>query len=846
MTTGSLEPPLPPSGDFGTPFGIGDRVGRYEIEGVVARGGMGSLFKAYDPAGNRHVALKVLVSTATELDKLRFQREIQVQGNIQHPHIMPIFDSGVIGSTRYYTMELLKDPIDFIELTELVHSGAAAKDPKLRPLASLEGLVRGVVLPVCQAIHHANVNEGVLHRDLKPGNVLLDRNGLRSFVIDFGVSALLEKKNARLAHLDRELPVPLHGDGISITGTLVFMPPEQARGEADKRGDVWALGALLHYLVTGKAPLESAVRPVVSKEQRIEGLAMLIEQAQESGRDEEVREFQAKLDEIRSGRERTVEQLRADVMRGRYLHRPASMPRGLDAIIRKAMAPDAKRRYRHALEVHDDLLAWLEDRPVGAKVKSSGAAKGALYRTRLFLRRHVALIGLLLGLGLGAFGVSKLWPDEAGVDHEAIAQKHMDEALAHEHGERWEEAREAVRKALGHDPTRQDAFDLLARVAAAKRLRVQIARARELNAEARRAFEAGRLFEGRHAQAALHEVVTIGVLPALPSDAEEELVAEMRRLLDFASGKVALRVTGAPSGSRYALYPLRERGGPVSWDAPVELRAAEGGVAAETRIEPGFWILRIQRERGEVLVPFEVVAGAATADVACPIDPARIGSESVYVGAGPAVGPGRPQPVRALLWDRVEVTAADYASFLATLSPEEQRRRVPRMAGSLGALGEPLWDRDGDSFQPPAAARRRPVEGISLYDAQAYAAYVRKRVPTAAEWAWAATGPDGRPSAVGRLEHLLGGLAHIDRPLAGVGDARASAADRSPFGLYDMAGNVAEFTSTLGTQRGESGWFVMGGSYLGPPTDALVHDARVVPGWMPLQGVGLRCVREAP
>lgn len=843
-TTSRIEPPLPQSGHAGTPFGIGDRVGRYEIEGVVARGGMGSLFKAYDPAGNRHVALKVLVSTATELDKLRFQREIQVQGNIQHPHIMPIFDSGVIGSTRYYTMELLKDPIDLIELTELARSGAAAKDAKLRPLGTLEGLVRDLIVPVCQAIHHANVNEGVLHRDLKPGNILLDRNGLRPFVIDFGVSALLEKKNARLAHLDRELPVPLSGEGISITGTLVFMPPEQARGQADKRGDVWALGALLHYIVTGEPPLETAVRPVVSREQRIEGLKMLIEQALEAGRNEEVREFRSKLEEIESGRERTVEQLRADVMRGRYLKRPASMPTGLDAIISKAMAPDAGRRYRHALELHDDLLAWLDGRPVSAMVKGSGAAQGALYRSRLWLKRHIAVIALIVGLGAAAFALIELWPTDARVDPRVIAQKHMDEALDHEHADRPGEARRAAREALRHDPERNDAFELLGRLDAAARLRQAVERARELEREARRAFDAGKTLDGTRTQAALEEVLRTRVLPALAPDGQDDLDYEMRRLLGFASGLLPLRVTGAPAGSRFALLPLREAGGPVRWDAPIELDAADTGVAPDTTVRPGSWILRIRRERGEVYVPFVAEAGRASVDVACPIDPARVDADSVYVGPGPAVGPGRPQAPKALLWDRVEVTAAQYAAFLATLSPEEQRRRVPRMAGSLGALGEPLWDRDGNSFQPPASARRRPVEGISLYDAQAYAAYAKKRIPSAAAWAWAASGPDGRLCAVGRLKDLLGGAAHVDRPLAGVADARSAPTDRSPFGLYDMAGNVAEFTSTLGTLRGESGWFVMGGSYLSPPARALVNDAQVVPGWMPLQGVGLRCVRD--
>ena len=152
------KPPLapPPAWLAQSPFGLGDRVGRYEVEAELARGGMGSIYKAYDPAANRHVALKVLLSSATELDRLRFQREIQVQGNIQHSNILPIFDSGVVGTTRYFTMELLKDPLDLLLLTDLCRSGAAAKDVRLKQVSTVEGLVRHVLVPVCAAIHSQN------------------------------------------------------------------------------------------------------------------------------------------------------------------------------------------------------------------------------------------------------------------------------------------------------------------------------------------------------------------------------------------------------------------------------------------------------------------------------------------------------------------------------------------------------------------------------------------------------------------------------------------------------------------------------------------------------------------
>ena len=849
-TSGSLAspPPEPAAQGLGpvvaAPFGIGDRVGRYEIEAVIARGGMGGIYKAYDPSANRHVALKVLVSTATDLDKLRFQREIQVQGNIQHPHIMPIFDSGVIGTVRFYTMELLKDPLDLVELTEQLHDGRAAKDPKLRPLARLEDTVRRVVLPMCDALYHANVNEGVLHRDLKPGNVLIDRNGLRVFVIDFGVSSLLEKKNARLAHLDRDLPVPLSGKGIAVTGTLVFMPPEQARGQADKRGDVWALGGILQYLVTGQPPLENAIRPNVSKADRIQGLTFLADQARDEGKFSEAQQYQDMADAIREGRERTLDDLRRDVLAGHYLPRPPGLPKALDAIIDKALRPDPTQRYRHALELRDDLEAWLDGLPVRALVQESGAAGGALYRTRLFLSRHKALVAVMLLAVLGTVGVIRFWPQPEVVDHARLARELMDEARAAAEDGNREEARRKARAALEHEPASAAPFDFMKHLDAADALDAAAKRARVLRDAAADAYLAGNRALGRSKRAALEEVLVTQVLPFVDTPEGSKLAEEMRTLHAFALGRQPLRVENAPPGAGYVLYPVESGGGAVDWAHAHDLPAGPQGLAEEATITAGAWVLGVRRGGGMVFVPFEVKDGAGGATVTCPVDPQTLDAKTIFVPGGAAPGPVRRVDVAPLLWDRTEVTAAEYAAFLATLPAEEQRRRVPRTAGTLGALGDPLWDRAGDGFSAPSGASRRPVEGISLYDAKAYAAWAQKRLPTAGEWAWAASGPDGRVCAAGTFGDLRRGGVHIDRPLAGVTDVRTSEADRSPFGLHDMAGNVAEFTSTLGDLRGASGWFVMGGSYLTPPSRALVSDARLVPGWMPLEGVGFRCVRD--
>lgn len=831
----------PPEGARLPDFELGVRVGRYEVEGVLGRGGMGTIYRAYDPAANRSVALKVLSAAATGLDVLRFRREIEVQGNIQHPHIMPIYDSGVVGRTRYYVMELLKDPVDLIELVELMRSGEAARDPRLRPVAGLEGLIERVLIPVADAVFHANVNEGVLHRDIKPGNVLVDRSGLRPYLIDFGVSAVLDKRNTRLAHMDRALPVPLAGKGVHVTGTMVFMPPEQARGKADRRGDVWGLGALLHYAVTGAPPLEPVPRRAVPRAARIEGLELLCEQARGAGDLREAAQYERVLEDLRAGRERTADDLRREVLAGRYRSRPSSLDRALEAIIARALDPDPERRYRHAGELREDLRAFLDRRPVRALVRGRSAATGTLYRARLLLRRHplwaltaaagLGLLGLLLALGSR--------PGDAGGPPraEALLAQAADEAARGDRAAARRLAREAI-EAAPRDAER--AFDLLARLERMDRLDAALERARHLARGLRAAARARDAQAVRAAQGALAEVLTTGILPLLDPSAPPAHEAEVESLRRLAAGQARVRLDALPAGARLFVRALERARGPLAPEAAV--RALAPGDEA---LAPGAYVLLVRGASAEVWIPFEVAPGDEEVALRCPIDPAQVPPGMAYVPGGRTHGPGGLEEVAPLFWDRVEVTEAEYARFLATRPVAEQRRRVPRVPDPLGLTEQPMWDLRADGYEPPPSAAVRPVEGISLYDAQAYAAWAGKRLPTAAEWAHAAAA-DGRETPLGTVLDLLAAGARLDAPVAGPGRVGRTPGDTGLFGLYDLAGNLAEFTATYGRLRGRSGWWVMGGSYLLGPEAALVRSARVVAGWQPLEAVGLRCVRDVP
>jgi formylglycine-generating enzyme required for sulfatase activity len=331
----------------------------YEILGILGHGGMGVVYRARQLKANRLVALKMIraVEHASPTERLRFQIETEAVARLQHPHIVQLYEVGEVRGQPFFSLEFC--------------DGGTLGD-RLKKQRPAPGEAAELIETLARAMHYAHLR-GVVHRDLKPGNVLLQAHGLQPVglgvakITDFGLAKRIDAEAREVSQ-----------SGV-VMGTASYMAPEQAAGKVRDTGpsaDVYALGALLYECLTGRPPFDGPQHVVLNR--------VLTEEPAPPSR------------------------------------LAPKVPRDLATICLKCLRKEPERRYASAEELADDLRRFQAGEPIRAR------PVGAVERAGKWARRRPALAALLGVVLLALVGLTAL--SVVALDREQQALQEADKA----------------------------------------------------------------------------------------------------------------------------------------------------------------------------------------------------------------------------------------------------------------------------------------------------------------------------------------------------------------------------------------------------------------------------------
>lgn len=753
-----------------------ERLGGYRLLRMLGEGGMGLVYLAEQEQLGRLVALKLIRPELSASPSVveRFRREARAIARLRHPHVVTVLDAGEDDGILWFAMELVPGR----SLSEVLNSA-----PKPLPARRVVGWARDLA----QALDAAH-REGIVHRDVKPGNVRITSDD-RALLLDFGLARDLTGSDATIT--------------ADFAGSPAYAAPEQLYGKpVDGRTDVYALGVTLYQALSGRVPFEAD-----SLAQQIQALA--------------------------SQDPPPLRSLRPE------------LPRDLTTVVAMAIEREPSRRYASAAALADDLEAVLALRPVSA------VSPGVVRRLSTWVRRHRAgaasMVAVLLVavVTLVTSVVGDIASDRAdSAEATRLVSDALEQLTAYAEGRAAaDEATgtgQALDMALSQRPMTTAEVDRLddaeaisrnherAREQLVARVLGQLAEARRLDDKtpelelAWTSFYYQRWLDVRAGNAPATERFFRDQVVAY--DPDGSWIAKVR-------GTAPVTFDSSPAGAKVYLFRYAEQGDADAGHRRalvaipvIDLAGADTRLAPEPRppgplsdcllgttplgsaqLLPGWYVawLETPGHMGQAL-PFHVDHAVESYSRPLLLAPRLIVLDEVVPGFVRVAADAYPWGEWAYWMQQREVTVAEYQAYLSDLATHDLTEASARLPASIKAEAPWQLDDQGRVVLPDDVAPDHPVLGVSWTDAMAYVRWWDETLnprpgalwadlPTLHEWIRAGHGGDSRDYPFGDVFRPSWVSSRFSAEHLGPSPVGSHAIDRSPWGVLDLAGSAREW-----------------------------------------------------